>query len=108
LYALRSAAFLFAFFLSGGTPNPTPPGAGVINIKEKMLSSQHITNFSHPPHYQGRSCDLPSGSVDPDDFFKINDKLLFIMNPTQQRNKTDPDDLLDWLHPYPLLPFVSD
>jgi hypothetical protein len=38
-----------------------------------------------------------SGSVYPDNFFKINDKLLFIMNPTQQRNKTDPGGILAWL-----------
>jgi hypothetical protein len=32
--------------------------------------------------HQERSYVLLSGSVDPDDFFKISDKLLFIMKPT--------------------------
>jgi hypothetical protein len=31
---------------------------------------------------QEPSCDLVSGSAVSDDFFKISDKLLFIMNPT--------------------------
>jgi hypothetical protein len=40
-----------------------------------------------------------SESVDPDDFFKISNKLMFIIKLTQQHNKTDIGGLLSWLRP---------
>jgi hypothetical protein len=47
-----------------------------------MLTNEFIAPPSELNIGQGQSYGLQSGSADPDDFFKISDKLLFIMKLT--------------------------
>jgi hypothetical protein len=75
----------------------------------KLASTIHVrccTQARGKEQSMGKPCEpgaklwLGVGSVEPDDFFKISDKLMFLMKPsTRQCNEADPDGLLAWLHP---------